>query len=514
MGAGRGGEGRLSSSVYTPSPWQARFHALTEREALGAGAAGPGKTLCLLMHPVVTQLVVEHSRALNRDHPYHIRMGQSLGHALYLRREAAMLGPDIVRAKHLYEIVDPKRKWYADNSGAGSFVFSCGYRITFGHCKDPDDWEKYQGWELTQILYDELTQFLETQYEQINTRLRTTDPVLRSMRVIRAMSNPMMRKPAGSNFVMRDPQWVRRRFVDPAPAGNTLLYYDVRLDSGETARLGRIYLPARLKDNPDKDFVRDYEIELRAAPPHMRAALLDGDWYVTADSFYGWIWNPRLHIVEPYRIPRSWGIFRSMDWGYKQPGCVGYWALDPDDHLVMFKEITFQGKTDVEVAGILKEYEMRMGFWGDKGSMLSGPADTQLWEQRGGYAKSMAETFSDKGIDWVKAGKHGPKHTRQSNAQRLLKRLGDDGGKSGIPAISFFKHCDKTIQTLPAIPTDPQNTECPLDGGEDHWHDMTLYACEYTSRGPEFLRAFSEDDDDWDGIPEIKMTGSFGYGGA
>lgn len=503
----------MGASAYTPSPWQARFHGLTVREALGAGAAGPGKTLALVMNPIVTQLVVEHQRASNPEHPYHVKMGQSLGHALFLRREAYMLGEVLIKAKRLYPIVDPKVKWYADSSGGGSFVFSCGYRRTFGHCKDPDDWEKYQGAELTEVDWDELTQFNEDQYEQINLRLRTPDPILGDRVCSRAMSNPLTRREKGSTFSIRDPHWVRKRFVDPAPGGNTLLYYEVQRESGEVERLERIYLPARLKDNPDAKFARDYELRLLSGPPHLQAAYLKGDWYVTADSFYAWTWSPRVHVVEPFRIPRTWAIFRSMDWGFKQPGCVGYFALDHDDHLVMFKEITFQGKTDIEVAAILKEYEQRMGFWGDTGSLLTGPADTQIWEQRGaGYAKTKAQTFADKGVPWVKAGKHGPNRRRQDNAQLLLKRLGDDGGKSGIPGISFFKHCHKSIQTLPAIPTDPGNTECPLDGGEDHWHDMVLYACEYASRGPEFLRVFSEDDDEFDGVPDIKLTGSYGYG--
>lgn len=505
----------MSNSVYTPSPWQSRFHALKVREALGAGAAGPGKTLCLTMDPIADQLVVEQQRMENPDHPFHIGKGQSAGHALFLRREASMLGETLSRAKRLFRVIDPGCKWHADSAGGGTFEFSCGYKYLFGHCKDPDDWEKYLGWEFTAINYDELTQFLQEQYEQINTRLRSSDPVLRRMLKIRAMSNPMMRRPTGTNFVIRDPHWVRRYYVDEAPRGDTILYRELTMRDGSTKRVERIYLPAQLWDNPDKDFVEDYELELQAAPKHIRAALLEGDWYVTADSFYGWAWSGNHHVVKPFRIPRYWSIFRSMDWGYKQPGCIGYWALDPDDHLVMFKEITFRGKSDVEVAEIVRTYETRAGLWGENGSQLTGPADTQLWEERGGaYAKSKAQVFAEKGVPWVKAGKHGPKHRRQDNAQRLLKRLTDKGDKYGIPSIAFFPGCEQTIKTLPAIPTDPDNSENPMDGGEDHWHDMVLYACEYASRGPTFLRPLEPDEDDKPYVLEIPLGGSYGYGGA
>ncbi len=500
----------MGESVYTPSPWQQRFHSCPYHEVLGAGAAGPGKTIALIMNPT-DQIVLEHERMVNPEHPYRIVKGQSLGHALFLRREASMLQESILRAKRMYRVLDPGVKWTADNSGGGTFLFSSGYRRMFGHCKDPDDWEKYLGWEFTEIDYDELTQFLQEQYEQINTRLRTSDPLLMTMLRIRAMSNPMMRRPTTANFVMRDPHWVRRYFVDPAPNGNMRLYREVTLDSGEVIQRDRIYLPARLSDNPDKVFVKNYELELQSAPPHIRAALLRGNWYITADSFYAWTWSPSIHVRKGHRIPRHWRIFRSMDWGFKLPGTVGYWALDDDDHLIKFKEINFQGKTDLDVAGILKEYEIRMKFWGPQGSLLTGPADTQIWEQRGGsgggFAKTKAQVFLEKGFQWVAANKK----RRQDNAQLLLKRLSDHGDRSGLPGIMFFENCEQTIKTLPGIPTDPQNSECPLDGGEDHWHDEVLYACEYASRGPEFLRPFEEDEDNPAATVGLDMK-NYGYG--
>lgn len=499
----------MSVSAYTPSPWQARFHACRCHEVLGAGAAGPGKSFALVMDPIPDQVATEHDRMVNPEHPNPIRPGESVGHGLYLRREASMLSEIIIKAKKMYRIVDPGGKWTNDSSGGGTWIFSSGYRMEFGHCKDPDDWEKYQGEELTWIGYDELTQFLEEQYKQINTRLRTSDPILSLMRRIRACSNPMMRRAKAENFVIRDPNWVRRYFVDPAPNGNVRLFREVTLESGEVVQRDRIYLPAKLSDNPDKEFVRNYEIELQSAPPHIRQALLMGNWYITADSFYAWAWAPSLHIIEAHRIPRYWRIFRSMDWGFKLPGCVHYWALDDDDHLVGFKEITFQGKTDAEVAEILKTYEVRMGFWGPSGSKLTGPADTQIWEQRGGsnggFAKTKAQVFQDKGIRWVPANKK----RRQDNAQLLLKRLADHGDRSRQPGIMFFKGCENAIKTLPAIPTDPENTECPLDGGEDHWHDSVLYGCEYASRGPKFLRPFEDDDEP---VEERKVVRNYGYG--
>lgn len=499
----------MAESVYTPSPWQQRFHSCRCNQALGAGAAGPGKTLCLLMDPLTDQLVGEHERAVNPEHPFRIQPGESVGLALFLRREASMLKEVLVKAKRIFKVIDPGVHWVNDTSGGATARFSCGYRYVFDHCKDPDDWEKFQGWEVTWIGYDELTQFLEEQFNQINSRLRTDDPILRHMRRVRAMSNPMMRKPTGASFVIRDPHWVRRMFVEPAREGNTELFYEVKRRDGSIVRRTRIYLPARLEDNPNKEFVQDYEVELLSQPLHIRKALKDGDWYVTADSFYTEYWDKQVHVIRPHVLKRHWRIFRSMDWGFKTWGTIGYWALDDDDRLIKFKEINFQRRTDEEVSGIVREYEERVGFWGAAGSRLTGPADTQLWEDRGSAAKTKAQVFLDRGIRWVPANKK----SRQENAQRLLKRLKDIGGIGGLPAIMFFNTCEKTIATLPSIPTDPDNPECPLDGGDDHWHDEVCYAVAHASRGSAFIPRFEQDEDDFQPELGVRLGGMHGYGG-
>lgn len=498
---------------YLPSRWAEVYHALDTEEALGAGAAGPGKTSVLLRDPI-PQIQVEHTRCMNKRHPHHLEWGRSTGWALHLRRTVKRLEQTIQRAHRLFPTIDSQVRW---DEQKNTFTFSSGYKFQFGHCKDPNSWMDYYGNEYSHIAFDELVEFDEEQYDQIKSRKRSADPVLSMMLKVRAMSNPVTRRDAADGFFLKDPQWVRRYFVDPAPEGKTILKQKVRLDDGTIVERRRIYLPAKLSDNPNKSFVLQYEAELQAQKPHIRAALLRGDWYATPDSFYGEWWDRRIHVCDPFNIPSDWPKFRSMDWGFKAPGCVLWWAMDPDGNLICTKEYTFQGKNADEVAKEIRAIETAMGLWQGKRSRIFGPADTQLWEERGDSGMTKAASMARLGVLWHRAQKSARAGSgRQGNAEKLIGRLKDHKNKTTTPGIVFFKSCRNCIRTIPGIQTDQRDTELPLDGGEDHWHDAVLYACAHASKGRAGLatikRKADKFDDDEEDRPIKENRGRYGYG--
>jgi len=256
--------------------------------------------MILLMEPF-QQIALEHERCLDKEHPYHIPWGSSLGWALHIRRTRPMLELSIQRSHRIFPLVDPGAKW---NENKATWTFSSGYKYQFGHCHDSEDWQNYLSFEYSIILYDELVQMEEEQYDQINTRLRSSDPLLRQMLKIRSMSNPLMSKQKGDNFSIKDPNWVRKRFVDPAPEGKTTLKKQIRMQDGTVRNHTSIYLPATLYDNPDPEFVKTYEFQLQKSKPHIRQALLYGNWYITAGSYYGDVWNKNLHVCKSFKIPK------------------------------------------------------------------------------------------------------------------------------------------------------------------------------------------------------------------
>lgn len=485
-----------SEVIYRPSPKQAMFHGLDHDEALFAGSAGPGKTAALIADPL-EQVMVEHERcAKANDHQFPLDWGRSVGWALHLRRTSKDLIQTIQRAHRLYSVADPNLVW---NERHQMFTFSSGYKMQFGHCKNPSDWAGFLSQEYTHIGYDELVQFQKEQYSQINLRKRTTDPVLKHMMKIRACSNPCIVAESSSSsdsFTVDDPTWVRRYFVEPAPMGGKTLTRTIRVD-GLTKKSTRIFLRATIDDNPDPEFVAQYKLTLAGAPAHMRQAYLYGDWWITINSFFGESWNPNLHVCAPFKVPSEWKVFRSLDWGKRVPGCVHWWALSGDDELYCIKELTFKGKDDIEVAKMILQVEkdLDLNLIDRNGkSRITGPADTQLWEERGQSSKNMAAVMAEAGVRWIKADKT----SRQANAGRVSKRL--DAHQDGTlrPGLIFFRNCKMVIQNIPAMQTDPKNHEQPFDGENDHWADSCFYACAYASHGAGCIAERTKEKDPWE----------------
>lgn len=497
--------------LYQPSEWQQRFHDTARmgiNEVLGAGSAGPGKTTALLMD-IVDQITVEHERCSNPDHKYPLQWGTSRGWALHLRRTLTMLKQTIDLSHRYFKAIDPGATW---NQNDLMWTFSSGFKYQFGHCKDTHDFENFMSFEFSAIYFDELTGFEEEQYDQIITRLRSSDPVLRMMLRVRSMSNPLMRH-EGENITVKDPNWVRRRFVVAAPQGNVIFKRKLTRKDGTTEWHKWCYMPAKLHDNPDKEFVAKYELNLLKSPPHIRAALLDGDWFVTVGSFFAEYWKKGIHVIRPFRVSKEWRIFRSMDWGFKAPGCIHWFALDDENTLYVIYELRFQGKIADEVAAMVQATEELLGFWDErsKSSRITGPADTQIWEQRGQGGKSIAESFADKGVQWTKADKR----SRQTNAQHLIKRLTDHDEQTKVPGIVIFESCKWIIQVLPAMQTSPNNSEEPADGGDDHPYDSLVYGCAHASKGKSAIPPMRPLKSEWDDEDEPALkarSGRHGYG--
>lgn len=437
-----------------------------------------------------------------------LRWGYSEGWALHLRRTLTRLGETIERAHRMFPLIDPDVDW---NEKKSIFTFSSGFKYQFGHCKDRNDHTNYLGQQYSWVGFDELIEFLEKQYHAICARCRSGDKVLMKMLKRRAMSNPKLSDAKGESVEVDDPMWVRRYFVDQAPEGNKILRRKIRMKDGSIENWDKLFLPATLYDNPDKDFVRQYEIELRSRPKHIQDAYLHGKWDSVVGSYFEHSYNPDIHRCRPFKIPQHWPIFRACDWGYVSEGCLGYYALDPTmDTVYKFWDCVFKRKkVEQVVATIIKPFEQANKLWNPfSGSMVYGPADTQIWEERGESALSKYQEFVQNGVDWCYADKR----SREDNAQRVHERLVAHENFSRPPKLIFFENCKSSYQVLSAMQTDPHKPTEPLKGGFDHPYDETSYACAYiqgrTLDPPNYKGRVVEKDDE---EPQDTSRGSFGY---
>jgi hypothetical protein len=158
--------------------------------------------------------------------------------------------------------------------------------IEFRGCENEKDKQRYKGRARDFIGYDELADFLESQYVFINTWNRSTDSAQRC-RIVGATNGP----------TTKDGQWIVRRWAawldpkHPKPAKDGELRWYVSVDGEEIEVEGRgphlvngkeyrassrTFIRARLKDNPDLSET-DYGRRLDLLPEDLRRVYRDGD---------------------------------------------------------------------------------------------------------------------------------------------------------------------------------------------------------------------------------------------
>lgn len=482
---------------YVPSAWGREFHACKVDELLGGGTAGGGKSV-VLTTDAFDQIIVEHERCRSGEKEW----GRSEGWGLHIRKEFPRLEQTIHRSKLLFPTLDAGAKY---DPTAKKWRFSSGYQYQFGHLSESTSYLNYRSNQYTWLGIDELGEIEhKDMYDELALRVRSGDPVLRKMLRVRAMSNPW-------------PNWVRSYFVDPAPEGRKIITKKFRLEDGTIATRSRMFLPARLSDNPDVEFRRQYEASLRDRPAHIRASLLDGNWYVVAGAFYADAWDPSRIVIKPMKIDPRWRRFRAGDWGFKQPCVILWFAVAPDGELICYRERTYNGAKAREkldawgVAQRIKEIEKENGEWNHMRdcSRLTGPMDSQLWEERGHRGPTMAHDMARAGVFWVKATKG-----RRQMAQQILKRL-MQRGYNDRAGLLFFESCRMCITTIPAIGTEGDtgaDAEMPAKGGPDHWHDAVGYACAYNPVPSGDEDRTVPDEDDYEAPRAARSRGQYGYG--
>jgi predicted phage terminase large subunit-like protein len=323
---------------HIPHPTQQLFLLQHGEEVMYGGAAGGGKSDALLM--AALQYV---------DVP-----GYS---ALLLRRtwpDLSLPGAILDRAREWFSGTDAQKK-----EGGRIWVFPSGARITFGYLHRENDKYRYQSAEFQYVGFDELTQFSQSMYEYLFSRIRRPNLVcLRCRKPVRRYRNhagqPQWKHTSSSNpcnDLVPDPKvlhqypaskdgltlfdvplrmrsatnpggtghtWVREHFVDP-----------VRKSPNA------VFIPATLADNPSLD-QETYRKNLEHLGPVDRERLMNGDWDVSEEgAYFQRHWFTFLREPPPgHRVKwlRYWDMAATKD-GDWTVGCLmgltdeGTWVI-------------------------------------------------------------------------------------------------------------------------------------------------------------------------------------------
>jgi hypothetical protein len=149
------------------------------------------------------------------------------------------------------------------NAGEHRWTFPSGATLSFGFLDNYADVFKYQSAQFQYIDFEELTQFQETMYLYMFSRLRRVESLPVPLRM-RSQTNP-----GGIGH-----GWVKKRWNIVGHRGSHVVTEDGKL---------RVFIPAKLSDNPglDKD---QYRRQLARLDDVTRRQLEDGDWDVAQDD--------------------------------------------------------------------------------------------------------------------------------------------------------------------------------------------------------------------------------------
>jgi hypothetical protein len=200
--------------------------------------------------------------------------------------------------------------------------------IEFGAVQHEDDKKQWQGRPHDHKLFDEITEFTESQYEFICGWSRTTIPGQR-VRVV-VTGNPPIDED-GSWVMRRWGAWVDRDHPHPAKAGELRWYAtvagkEIECEDGEPfAHEGetiyprsRTFIPAKLEDNPFLSSDPRYRSVLQSLPEPLRSMFLNGDFQSAA-------------APDPFQvIPSEWVRAAQRRWMERErPKALPAFGLDP-----------------------------------------------------------------------------------------------------------------------------------------------------------------------------------------
>ena len=272
---------------------------------------------------------------------------------------------------------------------------------------------------------------------------------------IRGANNFPKRIKSSTNPGSEGHAWVKQKFIDNK---EPMKIYTNEL--GNT----QIFIPAKVQENnflmsADPDYIK----RLEELDDDTKAALLYGEWNIFAGQYFK-EWRSELHTVQPFEIPTHWKRFRSMDWGYNDPACVLWYAVDPDSRIYVYRELYINETPASKLAA--KILELSKGE-----SIAYTAASPDAWGKRGNdsiHGESIAETFLKNGVPLTKAD-----NNRIPGWQRVHEFL--QTAPDGKPYVQVFSNCLNLIRTLPMLVHDEHKVEDVSGKQEDHAPESFRY---------------------------------------
>jgi hypothetical protein len=447
--------------------------------------------------------------------------------------------------KNLDDIISKSRRWFPQfqdgarflSSGALKWVWPTGEELLFRHMRDESDYWNYHGQEFPWIGWNELTKYPTSQlYDSMMSCNRSSFvPIVHSPGLTHEDKDLLakcqeadwpledMVGSARAEFIKKkllpdiplevftttNPygaghNWVKRRFVDPAPPGKivktTRNIFNPRTQQREDVTRTHVHLRGSWMEN--KYLPPEYILSLtEISDVNKRKAWLKGDWDIVAGGALDDVWFPLAQVKPRFTPPHTWRLDRSFDWGSTHPFYVAWWAkangeeaqikypggrvetfCPPAGSLILINEWygTHEiGTNDglklsaVKVALGIKEREAAMRankqIWG---TVYAGPADNQISNVNESGSFSIEKTMAMEGVAWKKSDKS---PGSRKNGLELMRVALENSVSGDRPGLFFMDNCRAALSTLPTLPRDEDDMDDVDTEAEDHPYDAIRY---------------------------------------
>lgn len=456
---------------------QQRFLGSTYLEGLYHGTRGPGKTDTLLMC----------------FFGYVNRGFGAAWRGILFRQTYPQLADVVAKSERWFRLLCPGAKF---NKSKMQWQFPNGEVLMFRHMNTPSDYWNYHGHEYPFIGWEELTNWPTDEcYKSMFSCCRCSVPGV--PRMIRSTTNPYG---VGHN-------WVKERWRLGGKWWLDILIDDATDIEGRPEPI-RFAIHGHIDENyyllrADPNYKQS--IVASSTNKAMAKAWLHGSWAIIAGGMFGDVWQPAVHIVKPFRIPATWRLQRSFDWGSSHPFSVGWWATsDGSDYkdaagkwrssvrgdVFRFAEwYGWTGKANeglkllaTDIAKGIVDREVR---WGLKGKVKAGPADSSIFDTENGncIADDMEQRVRLEdgkeydGVTWARADKRPGSRKAGWEQMRIgfVNSVKIDNQPREKPGVFVFETCVQFIRTVPVLPRAEKDLDDVDTKAEDHIGDEARY---------------------------------------
>lgn len=437
--------------------------------------------------------------------------------------------------KHLDDLVAKSKRWFnkfndgamfKESNSAYKWVWPTGEELLFRVIKKKEDYDNYHGQEYPFIGWNELTKYPNSELFELMMSCNRSSFLPEKDAPFDAKGQRTQMAPiplevfATTNSSGPGHNWVKAEFIDPAPYGTVVrksfTVFNPQTQREEEIVRTQVTIFGSYKENIYLDPLYVAGLN-KITDENLRKSWLEGDWDVVSGGAFDDVWNKNVHVIPRCKIPSTYYLDRTFDWGSTHPFSVGWWAESNGEEMELpycrhckrmwnahgwAFDHKFEPAKFAPAAGSLiriaewygtekigknkglklsakkiaegirdREIEMMQQGWLPY-QPWSGPADNQIRDVREDDVETIEKKMKDVGISWQESDKS--PGSRRNGFEIFRGMLENATNKEG-PGIYFMDNCRAAISTIPVLPRDEDKQDDVDTDAEDHVWDDTRY---------------------------------------